>query len=248
MSVFVVTLGLMIGSFLNVCIYRIPRKISILYPGSHCPRCKTRLKPRDLIPMLSYILTKAKCRYCGEGISPRYPLVELMNGLIYLLLYHYFGFTLTFLQYAVLSSLLLVIAWIDYDLQIIPDELMLFGLLVGTMLYVFRHDGMLWRNGLIGLLIGGGIFLLIAVVSKGAMGGGDIKLMGVLGYWLGGQYILLITLLSFVIGAVFSILLLLLKIKGRKDMIPFGPFIAMAAFITIIYGESIIYWYLLKFL
>lgn len=241
-------ISVIIGSFLNVCIYRIPRKESILYPASHCPQCHTPLKPWDLIPILSYILSKARCRYCGERISPRYPLVEWMNGLIYLLLYYYFGLTFTFWKYALLASLLLVIAWIDYDLQIIPDELIVFGLMVGTMIYVFHHDGTLWINGLMGLLLGGGMFLLIAMVSKGAMGGGDIKLMGMLGYWLGWQYILVIALLSFVIGAVFSILLLVFKIKGRKDMVPFGPFMAMAALLTMVYGRSMIYWYLMEFL
>lgn len=244
MEYLVSLIGLLIGSFLNVCIYRIPKGKSISYPPSHCPRCETRLKPIDLIPILSYILNKGKCRYCGEGISPQYPIVELLNGVIYLILYLKFGLTILFFKYAILSSLLIVISFIDLKYQLIPDRLNLFCLGIGILFTLLYGNKWLVLNSATGLIIGGGLFLLIAVVTRGAMGGGDIKLMGALGFCFGWKYILLISFLSFIIGAIISIFLLIFKIKGRKDYIPFGPFISIAAIVAMIYGEELIQLYL----
>lgn len=244
MIVLAILIGLLIGSFLNVCIYRIPEGGSIAYPSSHCQTCKTSLKPVDLIPVLSYLFYKGRCRYCGEKISVQYPVVEFLNAIIYLFLYLQFGFTLKMIGLAILCSLLIVIAFIDFKLQIIPDELIVFGIAAGLLWNIGHWNLSFFLNGLIGLAIGGGLFLIIAILSGGAMGGGDIKLMGVLGLWFGWKLILLTMLLSFVIGAVLSVLLLLLKIKKRKDTIPFGPFIAIGAFIAIYYGNEILDFYL----
>ncbi len=220
----VLVFGLLIGSFLNVCIYRIPQKKSISYPPSSCPKCDTRLRALDLIPLLSYLFAKGKCRYCGERISPQYPIVEILNGLLYLLLYFKLGLGLMLIKYALFTSLLIIITFIDLKYQIIPDRLVVFGLIVGFIFNMLLSPRSSFVNGIIGLLIGGGLFLLIAIITKGAMGGGDIKLMGVLGFALGWKYILLISFLSFIIGAVISIVLLAFKIKGRKDFIPFGSY------------------------
>ncbi len=245
MSFIILTLGLLIGSFLNVCIHRIPKKESISFPPSHCPKCSTNLKPIDLIPVISFIWTRGKCRYCSDKISMRYPTVELLNALIYLILYLKFSITILFIKYAILSSILIVITFIDYDLQIIPDEIVIFGIIISFIIHIsYNFKGNMW-DGLIGLLIGGGLFLIIALVTN-AMGGGDIKLMGMLGFSLGYKYILLITLLSFIIGAVASLILIFLKIKSRKDFIPFGPFIAIATLATIYCGDEIVNWYILK--
>ncbi|RKD34591.1 prepilin peptidase [Thermohalobacter berrensis] len=239
--------SLLIGSFLNVCIYRIPRGKSISYPPSHCPKCDTRLKPLDLIPVISYIFYRGKCRYCGEKISLQYPLIEILTAIIYILLFLKYGLTITFIKYATLSSLLLVISVIDYQHKIIPDKLNIFGLITGFIFISLYNFKIGLINGTIGLLIGGGLFLLIAVLTKGAMGGGDIKLMAVIGLWMGWKYIILISLLSFVFGAIISLLLLLFKIKDRKDYIPFGPFIALATFVTILYGSEIIQYYMIRY-
>ncbi|QXM05995.1 prepilin peptidase [Crassaminicella indica] len=248
--VYIITIfiiGLLIGSFLNVCIYRIPIEKSIVNPPSHCPKCNTTLKPLDLIPVFSFLFNKGKCRYCGENISLQYPIIELFNGLIYLLLYLKYDLTILFVKYTILASLLIVISVIDYKLQIIPDECNLFGFIISGAFIIFNDFSTIALiNAILGLLVGGGIFLIIAIATNGAMGGGDIKLMGVLGFALGWKYILLITFLSFIIGAILSIFLLLLKLKHRKDTIPFGPFIAIAAFITILYGNDIINWYIFK--
>ncbi|SMB94969.1 type 4 prepilin peptidase 1 Aspartic peptidase. MEROPS family A24A [Desulfonispora thiosulfatigenes DSM 11270] len=245
MIYFVFFIGLLIGSFLNVCIYRLPHHESIAFPPSHCTRCETNLRPGDLVPVLSYLLARGKCRYCGEKISLQYPVIELLNAILYILFFLKYGFTIIFLKYAILASLLLVIAVIDYHLQIIPDECNLFGLIVSgafIIFYNFSYTSLI--DAIFGLLLGGGIFLVIALVSKGGMGGGDIKLMGVLGLALGVKDILLITFLSFIIGAVFSLFLLGFKLKKRKDPIAFGPFISVAALITMLYGTNIIKWYL----
>lgn len=234
----------LVGSFLNVCIYRIPKGKSVSFPPSHCPKCESRLKPIDLVPVLSFMFSKGKCRYCGEKISLQYPTVELLNALIYLLIYMKYGLTLYFFKYAILSSLLIVITFIDLKHQIIPDRLNIFCLIIGILFTLSYGNKWLIVNGAIGLFVGGGLFLLIAIITNGAMGGGDIKLMGALGFCFGWKYILLIALLSFIIGAVISVMLLVLKIKGRKDYIPFGPFISIAAIVTMIYGKEIIEYYL----
>lgn len=237
-------LGVLIGSFLNVCIYRIPRGESIVNPPSHCPACHALLKPWDLIPVVSYMANKGKCRYCRERISLQYPAIEILNGILYILLYAKFGQTSLLIKYAIISSLLLVVAVIDYQLQIIPDSLIIFGLFSGVVFHFVFHTHVSWINGGIGLLMGGGLFFLIALATNGAMGGGDIKMVAMLGFLMGWKEVLLISFLSFVIGAIVSILLIALKKKNRKDYIPFGPFIAIAAYITMLYGIEIMNWYL----
>jgi len=248
MGFIIFIIGLLIGSFLNVCIYRIPLGESIVYPSSHCTRCGTALKPLDLIPLLSFLVIKGRCKYCGEGISLRYPSVEFMNGLLYYLLYHQLGFTLELMAYGLLVSLLICISLIDFDYQIIPDGLVLVGFAIGIFYKIinnlFQQAPLRISDSMGGLLLGGGLFLLIAIVSNGGMGGGDIKLMAMLGFWFGIKEILLIILLSFIIGAVVSVFLLLWKKKGGKDAIPFGPFIASATFIALVSGDRIINWYM----
>lgn len=240
----VMIFGLMIGSFLNVCIYRIPKKESIAYPPSHCTSCNTRLKAIELIPVLSFLFYRGKCRYCGSEISYRYPMVELLTALFITFLYMHFDLTSSFFMYSILACLLLVIAFIDYDTQEIPDGLIIAGLLTGIIFIALNGFKSNYINSILGLLLGGGLFLLIAAVSGGAMGGGDIKLMGVLGLWFGCKLILSVSMIAFIIGAVVSILLIVLKIKNRKDYIPFGPFIVISALINILYGSEIISLYI----
>lgn len=242
-KILIFLLGLAIGSFLNVCIYRIPANESIAYPPSHCPKCSHKLNALDMIPVLGYIINLGRCRYCKEKISLQYPIIELFTAVLFLLLYKPFGLSIYFFKYAVLASLLIVIAVIDLKTQEIPDRLIVFGLIAGLLfnLYNIRINMV---QGLLGFILGGGSFLIIAMVTKGAMGGGDIKLMAVLGLFFGWQLIILIALISFVLGAFISLILITAKIKGRKDYIPFGPFIAAAAVIALFYGRQIIELYL----
>lgn len=247
MSLFIFLVGLLIGSFLNVCIYRIPREESIAFPASRCTDCGTNLRPWDLLPVVSYISVAGKCRYCKTEISFRYPAIEVFTSVIVLLLFSIFGLSLEFTVYSLISCILLVISSIDLDWKIIPDQLIILGLVLALILrfYYFiqfkDYSFLLWS--LLGLVTGGGTLLVIAIASDGGMGGGDIKLMGMLGFLLGFNSILLTLLLSFIIGGVVSILLLLFKLKGKKETMPFGPFIAVAAFITICYSETIFQWY-----
>ncbi len=239
--------GTIIGSFLNVCVSRIPRKESIIFPNSHCPKCGTGIKPYDNIPILSYIILGGKCRYCKEKISLQYPAVELLTGIVFAIIYYTYGLSIAAASYAVLCCALIIITFIDLKTQEIPDGLNLFIAITGIIFIFFNGFKPHLLPGILGFLLGGGIFLLIAVVSNGSMGGGDIKLMAALGLWLGWKQILMVTLLSFIIGSVISIILMTLKIKSRKDYIPFGPFIALAAFIIILYGNQILNWYLGSF-
>lgn len=247
--VFIIFLfALMIGSFLNVCIYRIPRNESIAFPGSHCTACGKPIKAYDLIPVLSFLFLHGKCRMCKEPISIRYPLVELTTGMLIAVQAWWFGINAEFFLYAAMTAVLIVITMIDLDLQIIPDRLVVvLGILSLLHLFLVRVPqygiGAIY-NSAIGFVIGGLFFLLIAIVSNGGMGGGDIKLMAVLGLWFGWQKLLVLMFLTFIGGAIISVFLLLLKVKKMKDGIPFGPFIAFAAYIVSIFGSGIIVWYL----
>ncbi len=248
LSLIIFIFGLMIGSFLNVCIYRIPKGESIAYPPSHCYSCGRQLKAFELIPALSYVSLRGKCRGCGSKISIRYPIIEILTGLIFMLLHRRLGFNLDFYLYGVLACILIVVALIDIDHLIIPDGLVLAGLAVGVLYRLLGFaeasgaKGMV--DGIIGLLVGGGIFLLLALISNGGMGGGDIKLMAMLGLWFGWRNILFISLIAFIIGSIISIVLLIFKLKSRKDFIPFGPFIVLAVFICLLLQQEIIGWYL----
>ena len=212
-------------------------------PPSHCTTCNTRLKPWDLIPVLSYLFSRGQCRYCGASFSPRYAVVELLTALLFVWCFQVFGPSLFLLKALILTSFFIVITFIDYDHQLILDKVLLwlagFGVVIN--LYLGSIDLLAM---LIAALIGGGLLLLIAVVSRGGMGGGDIKFAVVLGLCFGWQHLLLTLLLSFLLGGIGGALLLISKMKSRKDFIPFGPFIALGALITLLYGNTIITWYL----
>lgn len=232
--------GLFIGSFLNVCIFRIPTGFSLVKPPSSCGSCGHRLNYIDMLPVINYIINKGKCKYCKSPYSMQYPLIELLNGILYLLIALKYGFNLNSILYCIIASLLTVVSMIDLKHKIIPDGLIITGVIIGIIYILF--DRTIIFNRLIGLGIGLGLFLAIAVLTN-AMGGGDIKLMAALGLIFGIKGVLFITLFSFVIGAVISVALLTLKMKSRKDEISFGPFISLSALIYIFYGTEIINWY-----
>jgi len=239
--------GLFIGSFLNVCIYRIPRHESIVFPGSHCTSCGTQIRPYDLIPVVSYLVLGGKCRTCKSAISLRYPLVELVTGVLMAVQYWKWGFSLRFVLFAALTAVLIVVTAVDLDHQLILDGFVLAIAALGV-LYVFMvqipQSGLsALLDSLIGMLIGGGLFLLISAVSRGGMGGGDIKLMAALGLWFGWKMLLLLIFVAFIVGALVSAVLLFLRKKGKKDGIPFGPFIAAAAYFISICGPELLRWY-----
>ncbi len=239
-------LGSVIGSFLNVCMIRMPKGESIAFPPSHCDSCGTPLKWYDMIPVFSYLIYRGRCRYCRASLSIRYPIVEALNGILYVGLFFLYGFSYPFFLLAPMLSILLIIAVVDFETQLIAESLMalLFGLgfLYRILNIVLGKTPWLseFKEGGLGLLIGGGILLLILILSRGGMGDGDVFLMGALGLTLGIQKTFLTLFLSFVIGALFSVLLLITKKKTRKDAIPFGPFIAIAFGLTIFFSDSIL--------
>lgn len=240
---FVLILGLCIGSFLNVVIYRLPRGESITLERSHCVSCGQQLRWYELIPLFSYLFLRGRCRTCHEPISLRYPIVELLTGIIFVLVFLQFGLTLELLKYLFLSALLVAISFIDLEYFIIPNSLIIIGLVGGVILNIAAQDVEL-VSALIGILTTSGFLLLVALISRGGMGGGDIKLAAVTGLFLGWPLAPLGLFLGAFIGGIMAIFLLLLKIRGRKDPLPFGPFIALGALISILCGNQILYWYL----
>ena len=246
--VLIFILGLIVGSFSNVCIYRIPRNESIIYPASHCPKCRSKIKPVDNIPLLSFILLKGRCRNCKSKISIQYPIVELLTGLIYLIIYLIYGLSVQTLIYIILSSALIIIAFIDLNEQIIPDVISLPGIVMGFILS-FLVPYISFINSALGVVVGGGIIFIIGlagsvIFKKEAMGGGDVKLAAMIGAFLGWRYIVISLFLGFFLGSLAGIFLIMLKIKSREDTVPFGPFIVLGSFITLLWGEKIISWYL----
>ncbi len=236
-------LGLLVGSFLNVVIYRLPEGESIVKPPSHCPSCNVRLKPIDLIPVFSWLFLKGRCRYCKVAISPRYALIELLTGVSFLISYLYAGLTWQLLVLLVLLSVLIADTFIDMDHQIIPDELNIF-LFVFFIAINLVASYIPWSDAIFGALAGSlPLFLLVVLTGGAGMGFGDVKLMFVLGLYLGLWSTLLTLFLSFIYGGIFGVLLLATGIKKRKDAIPFGPWIAIAAVTVLFFGDQIINWY-----
>jgi leader peptidase (prepilin peptidase)/N-methyltransferase len=235
--------GLIIGSFCNVVIYRLPQGKSIVRPASRCRSCDSFIRPWDNIPLLSYALLKGRCRFCKEPISLRYPAVESLSGVLYVLLYLKFGLTVTFAVYALLTSALVIVAFIDLDHKIIPNIITLPGMAVGLGLSL-GVSPIRPPASLIGLISGGAIFYLIALISGGGMGGGDIKLIAMIGAFLGLQGVLFTIFVSALSGSVVGVMLMLLGRKGRKDRVPFGPFLAFGAILYMLVGNDLIQWYL----
>lgn len=243
MAVFIFVIGSIIGSFLNVCIYRIPAGRSIVSPGSGCPGCSRRLAWFELIPLLSYLGIRGHCRTCGCRVSLRYPLVEAMTGAIYVAAYRQYGINREFGTFIILASLLTVITFIDIDHQIIPNNLVLTGLVAGFVLGMVReHAGLLFMAA--GLAAGFGIMLLVAVASRGQMGWGDVKLSAVLGIFLGWQAVLVAVFFAFVSGAIFGLYLMVIRGQSRKTAVPFGPFLAGASLVSFLWSGPVIAWYL----
>ncbi|HLB25247.1 MAG TPA: A24 family peptidase [Nitrospirota bacterium] len=234
--------GLLIGSFLNVCIYRLPRDRSIVSPPSSCPACGAGIKPYHNVPVISYLWLRGRCASCGARISARYPAIELLNALAYVAALYRFGPGAgAFVVMAVLSAFI-VVTFIDLEHQIIPDEITLPGIALGLVLgpVVFK-TGII--NSVLGVLAGGGLFYLIAVVSKGGMGGGDIKLMAMIGAFFGWKPALVTIFFGSLLGAVVGIGLMLFRGMHRKTPIPFGPFLVAGAVITIFRGGELLEWY-----
>lgn len=249
----IIVIGLAIGSFLNVVIYRLPRKIGFFLSRSVCPKCSRQLKWYHNIPLFSFLLLGGKCAFCKEKISVRYPLIELLNAVAYTFFFWRFDLTGQFFVYSFLGSALIIVFFIDLDFMIIPDSITVPGIVVGLAVS-FMPGGLGIVPSLIGMVVGGGGLWLIAILGdfifkKESMGGGDIKLTAMLGAFLGWQKVLLIFISSALIGLVVSIVVMFFSSKLRENrMIPFGPFLALAAVLAISYGQQIIDFYVTNFL
>ena len=243
--------GITFGSFLNVLIYRLPREISIISPGSHCPQCKKPVKPYDNIPILSYLILRGKCRHCGARISPRYMLVELLAGLLVVFSIYYFGLNVKGFAAAYLSLIFIAVFFIDLEFTIIPDIFTFPGIVIGLAVSFLPGAFVGWKESLIGIAVGGGVFLLVGklgelVFKKEAMGLGDVKFAAMLGAFLGWKSLLLIFILASFLGSVIGLAIIAFSArdKRRSTYVPFGPFLVVAGIITIYLGNTIINAYL----
>jgi leader peptidase (prepilin peptidase)/N-methyltransferase len=246
-AVFVFIFGLLMGSFLNVCIYRIPKKESIVFGRSHCTDCSAEIKNYDLIPIISYLVLGGKCRNCKSKISIKYPAIELLNAFLYLLIYIHFKFSTDFFIYATLVSILIIISLIDYEIKIIPNILVIFILVIG-ILSIFFSPQLIWYERIIGFFAASVPLLLAALISKGGMGGGDIKLMAVCGLILGWKLILISLFIGCILGTIYGFIARFKNGSFLKAYIPFGPFLSTAMVISIFLGNPLIFWYTSTFL
>lgn len=234
--------GITFGSFFNVVGLRVPVKESIVSPPSHCTTCDRRLTALDLVPVFSYVFLGGKCRGCKQKISAIYPLMELVTGVLFVFSYVALGFQWELAVALLFLSMLVILTVSDLKYMLIPNKVLL---LFGVAIFVLRFVSPLtpWWDSLLGAAVGFGVLFLIAVVSKGGMGGGDIKLFFVIGLTLGTLHTLLTLFLASLIGAVIGIIFLKRTKQGRKTPVPFGPSIAVAAIVAYFYGSSIVGWY-----
>jgi leader peptidase (prepilin peptidase)/N-methyltransferase len=256
--IIIVLLGLVFGSFVNVLIYRIPNGKSIVSPASACTACGGRLSARDLVPVFSYLFLRGRCRNCGAAISTRYPLVELLTAFVYVLIFIKFGLSVSFFAYAFLMTILLAIFFIDFDHREIPDGLVLTAIAGGVALtaanlfipmpVIFGDSN--WWTPVVGFFSGSVFLLLVALLGEfifktdDAMGMGDVKLMAPIGLFLGWKLCLTALFIGIILAGFTSLGLIVLKLKKRKDTIPFGPFIVAGTFTAILWGWGLLKWYM----
>jgi leader peptidase (prepilin peptidase) / N-methyltransferase len=242
--------GLCVGSFLNVCIHRLPLKQSVVSPGSRCPSCGYELRWYDNIPVLSYVMLRARCRSCSAPISIQYPLIEVVTAIVFLAHWYAFGPTPLFAVRLVFGCALLVLFMIDLEHQILPDVITLPGIVIGVAVSVFLPPGPI--ESLIGLLLGGGLLWAIAEAwfrlrKVDAMGFGDVKMLAMVGAWLGWKMVILTFVLSSMMGGLVGVVLLVSRRADMATRVPFGTMLAVAAMIASLYGGPILAWYLSRF-
>jgi leader peptidase (prepilin peptidase)/N-methyltransferase len=260
-KVIIFIFGSIIGSFLNVCIYRMPLGKSVVWPGSHCPLCEKRIPWYDNIPFLSYLLLKGRCRFCQGVISPKYLIVELLTAILFVVLYSYYGLTYDFFFYVVFIGGLIIASFVDLKHRIIPDEVSLGGIVLGFILSSIRgvnlqpliYNFRPMVNSFLGIIIGAGIIYLsgflfdlvyFKMLKKGpidgeteSMGGGDVKLLAMIGAFLGWQKVILTFFLAPFFGAAIGIINLIIR---RQHTIAYGPFLSLAALISLLWADRII--------
>lgn len=245
---FAFVFGVVVGSFLNVCIFRLPLDQSIVFPSSHCFSCKKPVAFYDNIPLVSFILLQGKCRNCRTPLSYQYPMVELLTGVAALACILKWGITLNALTIFLFVASLIVITFIDFAHKIIPDVISLPGILYGLILSLVLQR-ITFLDSLLGALLGGGSLLLVAgayylLTKQEGMGLGDVKLLAMMGAFLGWESILFIIMIGSFTGALIGIAVMLIKQKDRRYAIPFGPFLSLGAVSYLFYGKEIVSWYM----
>lgn len=263
--------GIAIGSFLNVCIYRIPRRESIIFPNSHCPRCGVRIRPYDNVPLLSYLWLRGKCRSCVNPISLRYPLVELMTGIAFYVCAEVWHFSSPTLVNSLFLCIIIALVFIDYDHQILPNVITFPGILAGLILCPFQSDTLFrgdlvslyfasvlrpdkpdvllpWIGSFLGALVGGGILHLVATVylwarKRQGMGMGDVKMMAMVGAFLGWRLAFLTIFAGSLLGSFAGIFLILFRGQNLQAKLAFGTFLGSGAVLSLFFGLSFIRWY-----
>lgn len=249
----VLLFGACIGSFLNVCIYRLPLGRSVVAPRSHCPRCRKQLSWYDNIPFLSYIILQGHCRHCGEKISARYLIVEGLTALLSVATYAHFQNLPEYLIYfCFLVAPLIVVTFIDLEHKLIPDVISIPGIVAGAMARLtFMHGPLtpVLVDIILGILVGGGFLCIVAISyellkKQEGLGGGDVKLACMLGAFFGWKAIIFILLASSILGSIVGLFLIFVLKKGLKFAMPFGPFLVAAAYIYLFFGEKILSWYM----
>ncbi|MDS0528156.1 prepilin peptidase [Clostridium sp. SHJSY1] len=230
---------------MNVCIFRIPKEESISFPSSHCRHCGYSLKFYDLIPVLSYIFLRGKCRNCKEKISIQYPLLEIINTTFYIMLYMKLGLTIDFFKYSTLISILLVIGMIDFNTKYVYERTIIFGLVMGIFFggICWIKNGEYLQNHILGAIIG---FLIIYMIERitGKMGGGDKEISAICGLFLGAKLIVFAVFSAIMIGGIITIIFLIFKLRDGKDEIAFGPYLALGSIFAIFLGDKLIIYYL----
>jgi leader peptidase (prepilin peptidase)/N-methyltransferase len=243
-------LGLAVGSFLNVCIDRLPQNKSIAFPPSHCEACQHKLAAKDLIPVFSYLRLRGRCRYCQASVPRRLFWVELATGLIFALLYWHYGLSPELGIMAFYACLFIVIFVIDLEHSLILNKVVYPTMVVALLLSLYpwpwlsESMGMRVAYSALGGAIGFAVFLLIALVSRGGMGWGDVKLAALIGLATGFPMVFVAIIMAAILGGVVAVVLLVTRRRGRREMIPFGPFLAVAAMVTLLWGSNILSWYL----
>jgi leader peptidase (prepilin peptidase)/N-methyltransferase len=247
LELFMFLFGMAVGSFLNVCIFRLPRSISLIRPRSMCPGCQAKIAFYDNVPVVSYLWLRGRCRHCGTAISLRYPLIEIVSGLFAVAIFARYGLSWEgFFLYGLVGALL-VITFIDIDHQIIPDVITYSGIGVGFITSFFLGH-ITYKESLFGIILGGGLLFLVALVyylltKREGMGGGDIKLLAMIGAFLGWKAVIFTIFVGSAIGTVVGGALALRTEEGRKLAIPFGPFLTLGALLFLFFGPQMIGWY-----
>jgi leader peptidase (prepilin peptidase)/N-methyltransferase len=240
----VVTFGLVIGSFLNVVIARLPEQRSLWMPGSTCPGCGNAIAWHDNIPLVSFAVLRGRCRACATPIPWRYPMVEAATAALFVLAWLVFGGDVRqFVMAVVFLAALVAITVIDLRHQIIPDAITLPGIVAGLLASLVTGR-ISWVESVGGALLGSGLFVAIIVLSRGGMGGGDLKLGAMLGAFLGWQALLVALFVAVMLGGLSAVALVVSRRLGRKDAIPFGPFLALGGAVALFWADAILAWYL----